>query len=121
MGKRLTDQERAWRSLSEKQFQTQVLELAEMRGWLTAHFSDSRRQVVRPDGQRFFVGDKGAKGFPDVVLVKPPRIMFWELKKELGKTTPEQDEWLELLELCGMEARVVRPSDWDYVVSALGN
>lgn len=120
MGRRLTDQERAWRALSEKEFQTQVVELARLQGWLVAHFHDSRRQVTRANGQRFFIGDKDAKGFPDLVLAKPPVLIFWEMKKELGKTTPEQDEWLERLTECGMEARVVRPSDWDdYILPTL--
>lgn len=120
MGKRLTDQERAWRSLSEKEFQTQVVELARTTGWLVSHFHDSRRQVTRANGQRFFIGDKDSKGFPDLVLVKAPRVIFWEMKKELGKTTPEQDEWLARLSECGLEARVVRPSDWDdYVLPTL--
>jgi len=120
MGRRLTDQERAWRSLSEKEFQSQVIELARLQGWQVAHFHDSRRQVTRANGQRFFIGDSDAKGFPDLVVVKGTTVLFWEMKKELGKTTPEQDTWLEVLSAAGMEARVVRPSDWDdYVVPAL--
>ena len=116
MGKRLTDQEREWRKPSEKEYQGQVIELAHIYGWHTAHFHDSRRQV-KPG---VFVGDKDAKGFPDLVLVRPPEILFWEVKKELGKTTPEQDEWLEKLSGCGLEARVIRPSDFDeYVVERL--
>lgn len=47
---------------------------------------------------------------------KAPGIIFWEMKKELGKTTPEQDKWIATLQACGMEARVVRPSDWDSVI-----
>lgn len=117
MGKRLTDEERAYRALSEKQFQTQVVNLARENGWLVAHFHDSRKMVVRPDGSRFMVGDKDARGFPDLCLVRGNRALFWELKKELGKTTEYQDEWLERLRMCGLEARVVRPSDFEsYVI-----
>ena len=120
MAKRLTDQERAWRSLSEKEFQTQVIDLARICGWIVAHFHDSRKQVTRANGQKFFIGDKDAKGFPDLVIARPPTVMFWEMKKELGKTTPEQDEWLTVLRTCNLEARVVRPSDWDdYIVPTL--
>jgi len=120
MGKRLTDQERSWRELSERQFQTQVIELARLSGWLISHFHDSRRQVTRPNGQKFFIGDKDSKGFPDCCMVRAPEILFWELKKELGKTTPEQDEWLAALSGCGLEARVIRPSDFDdYIVPRL--
>lgn len=121
MAKRLTDQERAWRSLSEKEFQTQVIQLARIQGWMVAHFHDSRKMVVRPDGSRFMVGDADARGFPDLCLVKPPTVMFWELKKQLGKTTEYQDGWIDALQGCGLEARVVRPSDFDdYVIPMLG-
>jgi hypothetical protein len=116
MGKRLTDEERAWRSLSEKDFQKQVLDLARLYGWKVAHFHDSRRQV-KPG---VFVGDKDAAGFPDLVLVRPPELLFMELKRELGKTTELQDEWLASLRACGLEAEVVRPSNWDWLRSRLG-
>ena len=97
MGRRLTDEERALREVTEKAFQSRVVELARLYGWRVAHFHDSRRQV-KPG---VFVGDKDAAGFPDLVLVRPP------------------DEWLSLLVACGVEARVVRPSDWDWVRARL--
>jgi hypothetical protein len=115
MGRRLTDEERALRDLTEKDFQKQLLEMARMFGWRVAHFHDSRRQV-KPG---VFVGDKDAAGFPDLVLVRPPDILVLELKRELGKTTDAQDEWLAALLGCGIEARVVRPSDWNYLVDRL--
>lgn len=111
VGKRLTDEERAWRAISEKDFQKQVIELARLYGWKVAHFHDSRRQV-KPG---VFVGDKDAAGFPDLVLVRPPELVVLELKRELGKTTSEQDAWLAALVACGVEACVVRPSEWDWL------
>jgi len=119
MGKRLTEEERGWRQLSEKQFQDQVLALARIQGWRCFHANDSRKMVRR--GNSYIpVGDNDAKGFPDCCMVHPLRgIVFLELKKELGKTTPEQDEWLAALQQAGVEARVVRPSDWDWIVTLL--
>ena len=115
MGKRLTDEEREWRTYSEKAFQTKVIDLARKNGWLVAHFHDSRRMVVRPNGQRFMVGDKDARGFPDLVVARGQQIFFWELKKELGKTTPHQDEWLAKLTEAGMDATVMKPHDWELI------
>jgi len=112
MPKQLTPAERAFRAISEKDFQKQVIQLAEMYGWSWCHLQDSRKMVRKGD-VTFLVGDAGAKGWPDLVLVRAPEILFWEMKKELGKTTPEQDEWLSRLTQCGLEARVVRPSDFD--------
>lgn len=87
---------------------------------MVAHFHDSRKMVRR--GNKYIpVGDLDARGFPDIVLVLGGELIFWELKKELGKTTPYQDEWLAGLRACGAEARVVRPSDYDdYVLPMLG-
>jgi hypothetical protein len=42
-----------------------------------------------------------------------------EVKKELGKLTPAQDEWLTTLSLCGVETFVLRPSTFDEGVALL--
>ena len=109
MPKRLTDEERTFRAVSEKELQTRVIEFARLYGWRVAHFHDSRRQV-KPG---VFVGDKDAVGFPDLVLVRPPRLMVVELKRELGKLTDEQQAWIGDLQACGVEVHVVRPSSED--------
>lgn len=83
---------------SEKQFERAVRELAEAKGWLVAHFSDSRREVVnRRTGERRLVGDSGAKGFPDLVMARRGRIVFVELKASKGRLSSEQKEWLVAL------------------------
>lgn len=125
MGKRLTDEEREWRSYSEKQFQSRVMKKARACGWMVAHFNDSRKMVKRKTkaGKIVYIpiGDKDAAGFPDLVLVRPPDILFWELKKELlsNTTSPEQDKWLDTLAMCGASVRVMRPSNWDEIVEIL--
>ena len=110
MGKRLTDQERAWREVPEKQLQAELMALAKEWGWKVSHFHDSRRMVKR-NGKSFLVGDKDAKGFPDLVLARPPEILFVELKRETEDPTPEQVEWLALLDGCGLTTMVIRPSN----------
>jgi len=85
-------------AISEKAFQAQVLDLARLSGWLVYHTHDSRRS---------------APGFPDLVLVRPPVVLFAELKSEEGRLRPEQRDWLEAMWGCGdVEARLWRPSDW---------
>lgn len=106
MPKRLSDEERAFRAVTERELQSRVIEVARLYGWRVAHFHDSRRQV-KPG---VFVGDKDAAGFPDLVLVRPPRIVIVELKREMGKVSDQQAEWLEDLAACGVEVHVVRPS-----------
>ena len=86
--------------LSEKDFQRQVIELAELNGFLVYHTHDSR---------------KSAKGFPDLVMARTERVVFAELKTEKGLVSREQWLWLAALP----NAYVWRPSDWDSIVKVL--
>lgn len=91
--------------ISEEVFQRQVLDLARLSGWRCYHTFDSRRS---------------AAGFPDFVLVRPPVVLFAELKSEAGRLRPEQAAWLEALVACeGVEARLWRPGDWPEVEETL--
>lgn len=72
-------------AVTEKEFQARVLTLARLNGWKTYHTHDSRRS---------------APGFPDLVLVRPPRLIFAELKSAKGRLRPEQRVWLEALSGC---------------------
>ena len=95
---------------SETELLEQIVEVAHYTGWKVAHFRAARTQYgwvtpVSADG----------KGFPDTVLAKRGRqTLFWEVKGEDGKVTPEQQEWLDIL-----GGRVVRPSDWEEIVKIL--
>lgn len=115
MPKKLSGRERLLRTVSERELQSRVIDAARAFGWRVAHFHDSRRQV-KPG---VFVGDRDAAGFPDLVLVRPPEVMFVELKRELGKTTEAQSEWLGDLTACGLEVRVVRPSSEEDFIERL--
>lgn len=91
--------------ISEKQFQQQVIDLARLSGFLIYHTFDSRHS---------------AAGFPDLVLVRPPVIIFAELKSANGSLRPEQHAWLEALEKCpSVEARLWRPADWPEIEQTL--
>jgi len=90
---------------AEKPFMAQVIKLARLRNWLVYHTHDSRRS---------------ASGFPDLVLCRPPRLIFAELKSEKGKPTMEQVAWLDALSGCGVEVFCWRPSDLERVAWILG-
>lgn len=90
---------------SEKQFLGQLRQAAGWLGWRCYHTHDSRRSEA---------------GFPDVVLVRPPSVIFAELKTDSGRLTPLQREWLEDLKACDrVEAVLWRPSDWDAAIARL--
>jgi len=101
--------------ITEEAFLGQVIDLAHLYGWRVAHFRPARTKY----GWRTAVAGDGA-GFPDCVLVRPPRLIFAELKSENGKVQPKQQEWLDILAQCpGAEVYLWRPSDFEQIVDIL--
>jgi hypothetical protein len=99
----------------ERDWQRTLIEAAQALGWRVAHFRAARTA----NGWRTPVAADGA-GFPDLVLVRSPRVVFAELKAKRGKLRPEQEGWLDALAGCeGVEAFVWRPDDWDAAVQVL--
>jgi hypothetical protein len=90
--------------ISEKEFQRQVLDVARIYGWSVYHPMLSKWSE---------------RGWPDLALVRPPRLLFAELKRENGKTTDHQDRWLGLLSACPVEVYLWRPSDLERVAEVL--
>lgn len=104
---------------SEKDFQRDVIKAAELNGWLVFHAHDSRKEVRR-QGVSYFVGDKQARGFPDLVLCHPHRgLLFAELKAESGRMEVAQEIWLQVLRLAGARVKVWTPSMWAEVQAEL--
>lgn len=96
-------------TVTEKEWQAQVVRWAERAGWYVYHTYDSRRSPG---------------GFPDLVLVRPDRgILFVELKSVRGKLTDQQQMWNEALETAsrfGCLVDVWRPDDEALVKRMLG-
>jgi len=92
---------------NEAQFQAWVLREAAARGW-------DKRLVYHPVVSRL-----SQSGWPDLVLIRPPRMLFWELKGPTGTPTESQERWISAMQACGQEARFVWPKDWRYVIEAL--
>jgi hypothetical protein len=91
--------------IRERDFMQQVRDLARLRGWLCYHTYDSRRSEP---------------GFPDLVLLKPPLLLFVELKRDGERPTEHQERWLGALK--GVErvsVQVWRPQDWDEIARTL--
>jgi hypothetical protein len=85
--------------MSENALQDQIEALAFDLGWKTYHTHDSRRSDP---------------GWPDLALVHPARgrFMVRELKKQTGRVSKEQREWLDALTGAGVDAGVWRPIDY---------
>lgn len=93
------------RAITEKAWMGTVLDAARLYGWEAYHTYDSRRSQP---------------GFPDLILVRGPRMLVIELKTERGKVSPAQVDWLARLEdVREVSVMVARPSQWDDVLVEL--
>lgn len=92
------------RAITERQFQQQIADLAKLFGWKYYHTWKSFHSPA---------------GFPDCVLVRKERLVLAELKSEVGKVSPAQQEWLDAIRLACKEVYLWRPSDWDELVEIL--
>lgn len=102
-------------TITEQQFTNSVLEWAKVYGWLRFHVRQSG------EGGRNVQGDRG---FPDLVLLKPPRLIFAELKVGRNKESAEQVQWLGWLLNLGcpeIAAYTWRPAQWSEILAILGS
>jgi len=105
----------------EDSWMTWVRDLAQRRSWMTYH-------TLRSKGSE--------PGFPDLVLVRPPRLVFVELKTDSPRSGPsrEQRDWLDALDAVANgggrrhrtrtgypipETYIWRPRDRDLITAAL--
>jgi hypothetical protein len=98
--------------MAESVLQARVVGRAKRRGWKVAH---AGRGIAAFDaeGQPVFVTPMSA-GWPDLFLVNPKmkpgrRAIAMELKREDGVVSPEQWEWIGLLNDCGIPTVIVQP------------
>jgi hypothetical protein len=86
--------------ITERQFMGKVEQLAEYCGWWVWHDNDSRRNRA---------------GWPDLVLLRPGRLIFAELKTDTGKLSAEQRRILSMLKMAGQEVYIWRPTDFETI------
>ena len=97
--------EKEWLKVSEKRFQSWVLRIAKNNGWTSYHTWNSMHS---------------AKGYPDLHMLRGTRQVFAELKREKGKTTESQDDWINKLQkIKTNEVYLWRPSDWREIEETL--
>ena len=102
--------------VDERSFQDAVVAVAQLAGWRCVHYRPARRQ----DGSWRVPGAYDAAGFPDLTLVRAPRLVYAELKSERGRASEAQKEWLAALQLIpAVEVYLWRPSDWPAITATL--
>ena len=102
--------------LTERDFQKQITDLAELLGWLWVHPRAGRTI----DSWRTPMSGPLGQGWPDLVLIHPVRrrLLFVELKTDTGKLTAHQERVLELLRLVA-PVHVWRPAMWPEIEATL--
>jgi hypothetical protein len=91
------------KGVPEAMLQDAVITAAQRLGYLVAHFRPG--QTAR--GWRTPVSADGA-GFPDLVMLRGPRLIVAECKSPRGRLSAEQDRWLAAFREAGVETWVVR-------------
>lgn len=96
--------------INERDFRATVIGMARALGWM---------------GYHPWISIHSEAGFPDLVLVRDGKLIFAELKTEVGKLTEAQKEWIRQLALCMdkstcvVDVYVWRPSDMDKIEEIL--
>jgi hypothetical protein len=96
--------------MSEKTLQARAMARAKSRGWDVKHVG---KGIAAFDGAGNPIFVSTAKSFPDLFLLheRQRRSLAIELKRMNGTFEPGQLEYLQLLNLCGIPAVVIRPVD----------
>ena len=109
------------RSITESEFQRQVIQLAKLRGWLVHHTRPARIKVQGVETYRTPIA--GHAGFPDLVLARRGRVIYAELKAQAGQLREDQIKWRDAM--CPPERQAFcgwflwRPSDWAQIERVL--
>ena len=106
-------------SISEKELQAYVKDMAMLYNWSSYHQVTS---VFCPTCKKpTYSKVSGDSGLPDLVLAhENGRLIFAELKSQKGALRPGQPEWLKLLHRGrGREVYLWRPSDMDAISQIL--
>ena len=101
--------------MKESTFQSSVIMLAKLHGWLVMH---TRAVEIRPGVWKTPL--QGHAGYPDLTLVHSTRgIIFAELKSDIGRISLTQKAWHDKIREAGGEIYVWRPKDLDQISTRL--
>lgn len=105
MARRLTDEDRAARALTERELQRAYTRVLRHLDFLVEHHYDSR------------FSDVGTRGAPDLKILGHGHFFVVELKRWNGTLSPEQKVWLAEYADAGIPAFVHQPQDWAAMLS----
>lgn len=123
MSRRLTDQERIWRTVPESHVVRDVLGYVQhLGGYAWRQNTGGGYFQNRKGGKEYYV-QFAEKGACDIIGVVPHPsgggiALFIECKTETGKQSPEQIAWQHEIESRGGAYIICRPSTWQEVIDA---
>lgn len=108
--------------MTEEQLQRAIVSAAEAAAWRVFFLPDWLYRLAMASLKRSRRNDRhwARSGFPDLVLCRPPRLIFAECKSHRGAVRDTQASWLTALRNCGVEVYVWRPEHLDDVIAMLG-
>jgi hypothetical protein len=111
------------RRTPEKDFQDSVIQWARMFGWRCFYIPDWMYRLAIASMLRSRRKDRDwpDKGFPDLVLLKPGRLIVAELKAPKGRIEPDQKEWHALFDTVGIPVHIWKPDDIDRIIMLLSS
>lgn len=95
--------------MTEDELLLGITEALTIAGWRWTH-------IRRSDGVTV-----GNAGLPDIIAVHPDRdeVLAWELKSERGQLTPDQFGWIAGMNRRTIDARVIKPRDYDDALNVI--
>lgn len=94
-------------SYTEAEFQSLVVARFRDAGWMCFHAERGRGRAGD------WMTNTGDAGLPDWLFIRPPLVLFVELKTEKGSASPEQVRVIAALQKCTrVEAYFVPPHDY---------
>jgi len=103
-------------AMSEKLLQARIVEMA---AWLGYEYLHIPKRQGADRGWRTAVDGGLGVGWPDLVLARPGRLVFIELKSENGSASKEQRAVLDQLQAAGAHVHLWKPQDWPAIMACL--
>lgn len=97
-------------AMTEEELLWGTMSMAVPLGWEVFHTWDSRSTLR--EAKVALARGINWSGFPDLCLLRVPRLVVMELKSQKGRIDPRQQMWIDGLVSCGIEAGIYRPTQW---------
>jgi hypothetical protein len=106
---------------NESDLLEKVLQLARLQGWMVFHDRATNARRKCPHCGHVLHQPRNEAGWLDLVLCDPSTYSLYivELKRETGKLTAAQGQWLNALDGMVVETKLWRPSDWGTIEAIL--